>query len=278
MNLSSLLSKEISKKRKSKLKKEKSKKQKIQEEIAVPDTPDNVVENVEEPLTPKQLQILNLSDKEIENRLKEYNAFDSESNRIEKVKKLWYLDKQKDKEERYKIQRDKESKVDKLFRLDEITNLKYKSKLLIQLRVYIKFLVNSWDQYVQDPTVEDESNQRELLDTTKIELVVLLYNLRSDKLNDDMVTSLSTIVYYLQSKEYLKANESYIKLSIGNVAWPIGVSGYNIHERSADSKITGESNTANIMIDEPTRKWMTAIKRLITFHEQHPDISTIDSS
>lgn len=275
MNISSLLSKEISKKRKSKLKKENSKKQKVQPEITVSESVNKEAERVEVKLTAKQLQILQLSDKEIESRLKAYETYDSESTRIEKVKKLWYLDKQKDKEERYKIQRDKESKVEKVFRLDEITNLKYKSKLLIQLRVYIKYLVNNWEQYLQESAKDDE--QMELLNNTKLELIMLLYNLRSDKLNDDMVTSLSTIVYYLQSKEYLKANESYIKLSIGNVAWPIGVSGYNIHERSADSKITGESNTANIMIDEPTRKWMTAIKRLITFHEQHPDIATIDT-
>lgn len=58
-----------------------------------------------------------------------------------------------------------------------------------------------------------------------------------------------------------------MKLSIGNVAWPIGVTSVGIHARSAHSKIQGGRNAANIMIDERTRLWITSIKRLITFEE-----------
>lgn len=63
------------------------------------------------------------------------------------------------------------------------------------------------------------------------------------------------------------AIQSYMKLSIGNVAWPIGVTQIGIHERSAHSRIQGGSQRANVMIDEPTRLWITSVKRLISFQE-----------
>ena len=43
---------------------------------------------------------------------------------------------------------------------------------------------------------------------------------------------------YMQEREYLKANDSYLRLSIGNAPWPIGVTMVGIHERSAREKIS----------------------------------------
>jgi pre-mRNA-splicing factor 18 len=46
------------------------------------------------------------------------------------------------------------------------------------------------------------------------------------------------ICMYMQEREYLKANDSYLRLSIGNAPWPIGVTMVGIHERSAREKIS----------------------------------------
>lgn len=161
------------------------------------------------------------------------------------------------KQERYNKQKILEEQVDKEITLDDITN-NQKDKLVVQLRVLIKLLVKEWDKSGYDP---------ELLFETKKDLVLLLYKLRSDGLTQDMITSLSTICYYIQQKQYMKANESYMKLSIGNIAWPIGLVSVGIHARSALHKI--EDSGSNIMIDDKTRRWITGVKRLITFKETH---------
>lgn len=178
-------------------------------------------------------------------------------------------DKQADiqlKHERYRLQLQKEQQTDATINLDEIDREFYQ-KLCTQIRKYIKQLIHSWDVDVQQNS--DEA-QAKILHETKRDVVKLLYKLRSEKLKEDMLISLATICYYLQHKDYNKATESYLKLSIGNVAWPIGVKSVGIHSRSADLKITGEDKqlVANIMIDDKTRRWITAIKRLIALVER----------
>lgn len=42
-------------------------------------------------------------------------------------------------------------------------------------------------------------------------------------LPSDMLTRIAEIVHYMQKREYQKANDSYLRLSIGNAPWPIGV-------------------------------------------------------
>lgn len=72
----------------------------------------------------------------------------------------------------------------------------------------------------------------------------------------------------MKERNYQYAYEVYLKLSIGNAPWPIGVTSVGIHERSAREKISHVRNTqgqAHIMNDEATRKYLQAIKRLMTF-------------
>lgn len=166
--------------------------------------------------------------------------------------------KKQEKAQRYALQYEKEAAVDRTFQLEDISNHN-KHKLETQIRVFIKEVVKSW---------ENSGENADILYDTKKNLVLLLYKLRSDGLTDDMVISLGTICYYIQNKEWKNALESYMKLSIGNLAWPIGVISVGIHERSADLKITGENTGANIMIDDKTRRWITAVKRLITYSER----------
>ena len=55
-------------------------------------------------------------------------------------------------------------------------------------------------------------------------------------------------------------------LCAGNNPWPIGVTSVGIHERSAREKISHVMNGgAHIMNDEATRKYLQAVKRLLTF-------------
>jgi hypothetical protein len=38
-----------------------------------------------------------------------------------------------------------------------------------------------------------------------------------------MLSRMAEIVHYMQKREYQKANDAYLRLSIGNAPWPIGV-------------------------------------------------------
>jgi len=72
------------------------------------------------------------------------------------------------------------------------------------------------------------------------------------------------ITHYMQKREYMNANDAYLRLSIGNAPWPIGVTMVGIHERSAREKIFS-AQVAHVLNDESTRKWIQSIKRLMTF-------------
>ena len=62
----------------------------------------------------------------------------------------------------------------------------------------------------------------------------------------------------------------YIRLAIGNAPWPIGVTMVGIHDRAGRTKIS-TNNIAHIMNDEQQRKYLTSIKKLMTFYQQkHP--------
>lgn len=58
-------------------------------------------------------------------------------------------------------------------------------------------------------------------------------------------------------------------MCVGNNPWPIGVTSVGIHERSSREKISHVMNgAAHIMNDEATRKYLQAIKRLLTFAQR----------
>ncbi|ODQ67265.1 mRNA splicing factor [Nadsonia fulvescens var. elongata DSM 6958] len=147
-----------------------------------------------------------------------------------------------------------------------------KTKILLQARSYMKFLIQTWEDVVAKRTVDMDqlsTKANAVLKETKASLIPLLVLLRKGELSETVFPLLMGIFYHLQKKNFRAANDSYIKLSIGNAPWPIGVTAVGIHARSAREKITGENSEANIMKDDMTRSWLVAIKRLITFAEGH---------
>lgn len=86
--------------------------------------------------------------------------------------------------------------------------------------------------------------------------------LRSRELGEDVVRHLAEIIHYAQVRQYQKANDAYLRLSIGNAAWPIGVTSVGIHERSSREKIQ-QDNIAHVLNDEVSRKYIQAVKRCV---------------
>ena len=87
------------------------------------------------------------------------------------------------------------------------------------------------------------------------------HGLQSSTLASDIVCRVTEIFSHMQRREYVSANDVYLRMSIGNAPWPIGVTSVGIHERSAHDKL---SKVAHALNDETTRKWIQSIKRLLT--------------
>jgi pre-mRNA-splicing factor 18 len=73
----------------------------------------------------------------------------------------------------------------------------------------------------------------------------------------------------MRDRNYLYANDIYLRLAIGNAPWPIGVTSVGIHERSAREKIShvmNASGQAHIMNDEATRKYLQVRQSNLQVH------------
>lgn len=88
-------------------------------------------------------------------------------------------------------------------------------------------------------------------------------------------------MHYCILREYVKAHDKYLEISIGNSPWPMGVTMVGIHERSGRAKIFSSQVARNpfillflnksisdILNDETQRKYLQAFKRLITFSQK----------
>lgn len=80
------------------------------------------------------------------------------------------------------------------------------------------------------------------------------------ELDANVVRLLAEMIHNMQLRSYQKANDAYLRLSIGNAAWPIGVTSVGIHGRNARDRI-GEDSVAHVLNDEVSRKYIQAVKR-----------------
>ena len=148
-------------------------------------------------------------------------------------------------------------------------------KVYIQMRATVRTILSEWSRVLQEnPDTNEEAT--EVLSQTQAYCQPLLAQLRKKDLHEQLFPKLAELLMYLQQHRYREANDIYIKMSIGNATWPIGVTAVGIHARSARERITGYGNEkdssiqiAHIMSDDATRKWLIAIKRFITFAEGH---------
>jgi pre-mRNA-splicing factor 18 len=193
------------------------------------------------------------NEKLLDSQLASFNIATLNLSQEQKIDKLRQIVKQ----EKYKRYLQLELELSQSPLTENDISLPNRHDLAIKIRIYLKNLIKQW---------ELTNNQLELLKEIKIDVVNLLYKLRKQTVADDMVISLATIINYLQKRDFNQANQAYLKLSIGNVAWPIGIQNIGIHARSSQLKLVSKS--ANIMINDETRRWIVSIKRLITWVEK----------
>mmetsp|Transcript_4478 Transcript_4478/g.6712 ORF Transcript_4478/g.6712 Transcript_4478/m.6712 type:complete len:353 (-) Transcript_4478:23-1081(-) len=88
--------------------------------------------------------------------------------------------------------------------------------------------------------------------------------LKNKSIPGELLAPMLEIVEAAKQREYVTANDAYLRMAIGNSPWPIGVTNVGIHERSARSKIFA-NQIAHVLNDEQQRKYIQSMKRLISF-------------
>mmetsp|Transcript_19495 Transcript_19495/g.39728 ORF Transcript_19495/g.39728 Transcript_19495/m.39728 type:complete len:349 (+) Transcript_19495:42-1088(+) len=83
----------------------------------------------------------------------------------------------------------------------------------------------------------------------------------------DVLSTMVEITRHMQQREYVRANDAYIKCAIGNMPWPMGITGTGVHERQGRQHLR-ESKIAHVMNDETQRKYLQSVKRLMTFSQR----------
>jgi pre-mRNA-splicing factor 18 len=138
------------------------------------------------------------------------------------------------------------------------------------VRSFFRRLLKLWDHYLQFNRSEQEKKSTQgrmesgIYKQTRDYIKPLFRSLKKQMLPSDILNPLKKICQYLAEKEYVKAHDIYLELSIGNAPWPMGVTMVGIHERSARERIeTGQ--IAHILNDEQQRKYIQSVKRLMTF-------------
>jgi len=137
---------------------------------------------------------------------------------------------------------------------------------------YLKSLLKEWERNLADrPESITRSvagkNESKTLKQCKDYIRPLFKLLKSRKLEDGLQFHLLKIVNFAKQGEFVQAHDSYMDMAIGRAAWPIGVTMVGIHARSGRAKIES-SNVAHVMNSELQRKYLTSVKRLLTFDQK----------
>jgi len=135
----------------------------------------------------------------------------------------------------------------------------------------LKKALKEWEEFMNErPDNIKRSTQGKLAAATQVQsaeyLKPLFKQLKTRTLPPDMLKNVALIVHYMQTRQYQRANDAYLRLSIGNAPWPIGVTMVGIHERSAREKISTDQ-VAHVLNDEVSRKYIQSLKRILTFSQ-----------
>ncbi|KAI6817241.1 potassium channel regulatory factor [Hortaea werneckii] len=149
-----------------------------------------------------------------------------------------------------------------------------KAYLRRQLASYFDMVLSEWAQALARRAREVKESlsgrkAQQNYEAAKDNLRPLFRKLETNTLSDSILSAVVEITHLAQLKQYVFANDAYLRLSIGKAAWPIGVTMVGIHERSAREKLHETDKEgkgeAHIMSDEVTRKMLQGIKRCLSF-------------
>ncbi|CAH0723665.1 unnamed protein product, partial [Brenthis ino] len=132
----------------------------------------------------------------------------------------------------------------------------------------LQFLLKLWGQQLNSANASEKTAikhkmTRATYTQTQVYLKPLMRKLKKKNLPEDICDSLMEITKHLLERNYIMASDAYLQMAIGNAPWPIGVTMVGIHARTGREKIFSK-NVAHVMNDETQRKYIQALKRLMT--------------
>ena len=133
---------------------------------------------------------------------------------------------------------------------------------------FLRFMLELWGTKLNKRSEEEKTSMKGKIASatytqTQSYLRPLFKQLKSAKIGADILRHLVSIVRLLLEREYIKANDCYLQMAIGNAPWPIGVTMVGIHARTGREKIFAQ-NIAHVLNDETQRKYIQGLKRLMT--------------
>ncbi|XP_051159024.1 pre-mRNA-splicing factor 18 [Leptopilina boulardi] len=133
---------------------------------------------------------------------------------------------------------------------------------------FLQYLVQMWGNQLNSRCAAEKMGTRGKMASatyaqTREYIKPLLRKLQNKSLTEDITDSLTEIVKHLLERNYILASDAYLQMAIGNSPWPIGVTMVGIHARTGREKIFSK-NVAHVMNDETQRKYIQALKRLMT--------------
>ena len=143
----------------------------------------------------------------------------------------------------------------------------YKSEELFN---WINIVLEDWEQYIKE-NINDKriksnivSKELEKYKQCSQNIKPLLTLLQERQLNQVILDKLFKVMVFAENRDLLNANDRYIDLSIGNAAWPMGLTMVGIHQRTGKSSVA-PSQVAYILNDETTKKYLQSIRRILSF-------------
>mmetsp|Transcript_15596 Transcript_15596/g.17334 ORF Transcript_15596/g.17334 Transcript_15596/m.17334 type:complete len:178 (-) Transcript_15596:170-703(-) len=160
------------------------------------------------------------------------------------------------------------SEQDIIFIVEDREPENHDEKILFFLRKVLK----SWTDDIRaipKPKRKTQTGREQiaLLINTKKDIRPLLGLMWTGQLHKEIKTPVYKIIEAMMNQQFVKANDHYYRLSVGNAPWPMGVTMVGIHERSAREKIFAY-NIAHVLNDEGQRKFILALKRVITYWQK----------
>ncbi|KAI5098026.1 pre-mRNA-splicing factor 18 isoform X1 [Silurus meridionalis] len=163
--------------------------------------------------------------------------------------------------------------IEELEALGELLGTRNDNKDMDIIEKVMRFLLGVWAKDLNSR--EDHikrSVQGKLASATHKQtesyLKPLFRKLNKKILSPDIKESITDIIKFMLQREYVKANDAYLQMAIGNAPWPIGVTMVGIHARTGREKIFSK-HVAHVLNDETQRKYIQGLKRLMTICQKH---------
>ena len=142
---------------------------------------------------------------------------------------------------------------------------------------YFKGLIREWEEDLDKRPEEVKrsiagKNETKTMQQCRDYINPLFKQCKKREVDEGQLQNILKIIDFCIEGEFVKAHDAYMDVAIGRAAWPIGVTMVGIHARTGRSKIESQ-NVAHVMNSELQRKYLTSIKRLMTFAQsKRPDI------